>query len=119
MIAATGRLASLALFLFLAGSSAAQTPLPPEMDESIFDKFLASALINEITLDAPYRVMVTFSRANPELRKRTEQRILCDEDSMAIQDLDLKHDDRYAVKPGTCDALLAAARRRKEAQERL
>jgi hypothetical protein len=36
---------------------------------------------------------------------------------LAIQDLTLRTDDRIVVEPAFCDALLAAAQRRKDAQD--
>jgi hypothetical protein len=117
MIAIAGRFASLALLVALVQSTAAQAP----MDESTFDKLLADVHIHEVSVDAPYRVKVMVSRGKAEGKMGPEEYIFCERSSpdaeyIAVQVLDLKTDDRWAVKPGACDALLAAARRRKDAQ---
>lgn len=121
MIAAVNRLASMALLVGLVQSSTAQAPYMHPMDENTFDKLLADVHIHEITVNAPYSVTVLASRAKAEGRKRPQQLILCDRSSsdveyIAVQDPVLKTDERWAAKPGACDALLAAARRRKDAQ---
>jgi hypothetical protein len=39
-------------------------------------------------------------------------------DALAVQDPALRTDDRWGMKAGSCDALLAAAREHKDAQKR-
>src|SRR5262245_16137697 len=104
--------------------SLAQPPTAQELmewDERWFDRFFSVMRVDEIT-DSPHSVVVRASRMLGEGRIMLMDPVTClrgsEADSLAIFDSVLKTDDRQSLRPGTCDQLLAAARRRKAAQER-
>lgn len=125
MIANAKRFAFIALLaIALVQSSAAQTPDGPQPDVRSVDKFWSELHIDEIT-ETPDRVAVRASRVGADGRIRPGLAIFCDgsssggSEALALQDLVLKTDDRWGnLRPGACDALLAAARRRRDAQGR-
>jgi hypothetical protein len=115
------RLALIALLVGMAQSSAAQTPYLEEMNEGWFDKLLSQLHVHEMIEDTDI-VVVHASRTKADGRQPGMviacERSGSDREWFAFRDLLVKTDDRWTVKPGTCVALLAAARRRKDAQGR-
>jgi hypothetical protein len=110
---------ALLAFLGMAQSSLAQGSDPSP--QAAATKFLEQLRIDEITGDQG-GVRVRASRIEPNERNVAGVLISCgqgrDRWYMAVQDHMLQTDDRWGVEPGFCDTLLAAARQRKDAQER-
>jgi hypothetical protein len=90
---------------------------------SFMEQVFSQSLIDEVT-EAPARVIVRGIQADTGKRVGLGWLMICERSSqggetLIVQDRALKTDDRWgSLAPGTCDALLAAARNRKEAQGR-
>jgi hypothetical protein len=102
--------------------SAAQDAGMPRWDEPGFKKILSELRVDEITEDTD-QVVVRVSGLKADGRTRSHTVFWCgrdrgDRELMALVDLELKTDYRWVVPRGTCDALLAAARWRRDAQGR-
>jgi hypothetical protein len=89
------------------------------LQEHLF-KYLAESRIDEIR-EGPDQVMVRGGRVEAKGRTPTGFLIGCVRASagreyMIYTDFELKTDDRWGAEPGTCDALLVAASKRKDVQ---
>jgi hypothetical protein len=103
----------------------ARSPLAQESNplslEQQLPTFFSQSVIDEIT-EGPTQVVVRGTiRADNGWRARADWLLVCERTDrrrgvMIVQDRELKTDDRWGLESGTCDALLAAARQRKEAQ---
>jgi hypothetical protein len=126
---AVGRTAHLAAVLHLAcvallRCASAQGSEPSPLDRLLTREFLSRLHIDSITEDATglalrYRPIETDGSVGSGtavigcLRGSSGKN-----DMLVIHDFVLRTDDRWGVKTGFCDALLAAARERKDTQER-
>ena len=113
---------SLLALVGLAQSSAAQSgdSVRPEQ----LSKFFEETRINEIR-DEPSQIVVGLSRTPTDGRIAPDLLIVCKRtrpdgkyERLIISDRMLETQDHYPAQRGYCDALLTAARQRKEAQER-
>jgi hypothetical protein len=107
------------VLMFVPGRSPLAQQSYPFSHEQLPTLFSLS-LIDEIT-EAPTRVVVRGTpRADKGKRVKAGWMVICERtqgrDVLLIQDRELKTDDRWGLESGACDALLAAARKRKEAQ---
>jgi hypothetical protein len=115
------RLVAVGLVLMFVPS---RSPLAQESNllslEQQLPTFFSQSLIDEIT-EGPTRVFVRLRGPDAKDRSGSRWWVACERiapsrEVVIIQDRELKTDDRWGAEPGTCDALLAAARKRKEAQ---
>jgi hypothetical protein len=86
--------------------------------EKALQAYLPRSLIDDIT-ETPAQVVVRGTM--PAGSGKQHWWLICERTGerrsiFAIQDLELKTDDRWGLEAGNCDSLLAAARKRKEAQ---
>jgi hypothetical protein len=128
LIAMAKGLASIVVVVVAVQSLAAQAPDVLQLDMRFFNKWLSEQLselsIDEITeADSMDMVVVRTSRIGADGRLGPDVVFKCGRGSsgpevLAFPDTALKTEERWAAPAGTCDALLAAARRRKDAQGR-
>jgi hypothetical protein len=103
----------------LAQPSVAQDAGMPRWDEPSFKKILSELRIDEITEDTG-RVVIRVSGPKAEARAWSNTTITCGrgradhDDTFGITELETDH--RWVVPRGTCDALVAAARWRRDHQ---
>jgi hypothetical protein len=114
------RLVAIGLVLMFvpARSPLAQESKPLSLEQQL-PTFFSQSVIDEIT-EGPTQVVVR-GTARADKGKRTDWLLVCDRtdrrrSAMILQDRELKTEDRWGLESGDCDALLAAARKRKEAQ---